>query len=373
MRALQDNKEEELAIDSIHGLKVLLSYVEDAYQAFIVKAQSADGNSTETLMRHVEAIYTETNALITRYIKILNWGGEMSVDQVELLQNFYNQLIEAYDTLTETLSVAPVVTITDEVQKAAFLLDKGAQLMEEFADIETAKVVSSEIKLGQVLYSKLRAGYARTQEIVDEVEELLATSRPEEMVYVMQHFGQELDSLEKDFDQLEIGLSRLFESVVGSVQTPKAISNKKEATKKLFSDTSPFTTHIHAILAMPKYAHILKEHFSSPAAFEAALRREVYRVEAPSRLDSLLKVKHGSAFSFLNNMSLAEIDRFDGTQNREMIRAKLKEKNVPYEIYMNWIEALPYMESLLETTDEMLFGELFVYSEVELLLENTTT
>jgi hypothetical protein len=126
------------------------------------------------------------------------------------------------------------------------------------------------------------------------------------------------------------------------------------------------------VIAIPKYKNILKAHFSSPATFEAALRREVYRVEAPSRLDSLLGVKHASAFVFLKGMTLADIDEFDGQKNRENIRFDLKQSNVPYETYMNWVAAIPYMEALTDSHDDMLFGELFIRSEIELLSEKVT-
>jgi hypothetical protein len=91
----------------------------------------------------------------------------------------------------------------------------------------------------------------------------------------------------------------------------------------------------------------------------------VYRVEAPSKLDALLGIKHESAFSFLKDMTLAQIDDFDA-QNRETIRAILFDKNIPYEMYMTWMEALPYLESHVDTYDEMKFIELFVRCEIEM-------
>lgn len=374
----RDTTEEELSIDSAHGLQMFLSYVEDAYQASLAAAKVQKTEAALTEMVHVEALYAEIRALITRYLKILDWGGEVGVDQAELLQQFYNQLIDAHDKISNTPSSAPIIEITDEVEKATFLLERGNQLLEEFSEIKTTESNSSDFKLGKILYSQLDASNSRVKTIVDEIEDLLQTATATEVMYVVQHFGQELDQIETKFDQLENSLERFFESgaleqvagVKGTASVP--LTSRDERAARLFDTQSPFTTHLKKVMTIPKYTNLLKEHFSSPTAFEAALRREVYRVEAPSRLDSLLGVKHASAFVFLKDLSLAEIDEFDGQKNRENIRAELRKANVPYETYMNWVAAIPYMEALTDSQDAMLFGELFIRSEIELLFEKVT-
>ena len=367
--------EEELSIDSAHGLQTFLSYVEDAYQASYTAAKSVNTEAALTEMVHVEALYAETRALIARYLKILDWGGEIGVDQAELLQEFYNQLIEAHDKISVAQSSTPIIEITDEVEKATFLLERGSHLLEEFSEIKTVENNSPDFKLGKIFYSQLAVSCARVKTIVDEIEGLLKSASADEAVYVVQHFGQELDEIDNHFNQLENSLNQFFES--GALEQVVIIENKKstplisrnERASLLFETQSPFTTHLKEVMAIPKYINILKNRFSSPAAFEASLRREVYRVEAPSKLDSLLGVKHASAFVFLKDMSLADIDEFDGQKNRENIRVELRKANVPYEIYMNWLAAIPYMEALTDSSDNMSFGELFVRSEIELLSE----
>ena len=372
MSSLPINQEEELVIDSIHGLKSFLSYVEDAYQAFMAEASESDSPKTQSLVSQVEAVYAEINALITRYIKILDWGGEMSVDQSELLQQFYNQLIDAYDSLFITSEESPKVALINQVESATFLLERGVRLLQSFAEIQTTTINSPAIESGKVSYAELQQNCTDAKLIFDAIEGSVQTTTLEDATMIATQQAQGLADIEAKFNELENKLTTLFES--GALEHTKKqtvpISNHTNVPRRSVEAVSIFSPFIKRTVTIPRYAAVVKELFSSPSAFEAALRREVYRVEAPSKLDALLGVKHGSAFLFLKDMTLAELDAFDGTLSRPEIRARLAEKNVPYEIYMNWIEAVPYMESIVESSNEMTFGELFVRSEVELLFEN---
>ena len=372
MSPAHQNLEEELTIDSIHGLKAFLVYADDAYEAFMAEAAQNNSPSKESLITHVEAIYAEINALVVRYIKILDWGGEMSVDQGELLQQFYNQIVEAYDSLQAPQSESQRVALINQVETATFLLERGVRLLEAFSEIQTTPLTSSVIIAGKDTYAALQENCTNAKLIFDAIEASVETTTLADATIIATEQAQGLAEIEATFDALEESLTTLFES--GALENVPRIKESTDDKKNSLYQTSQATTlfgpFIKIVVAHPRYAAVVKEAFSSPSAFEAALRREVYRVEAPSKLDALLGVKHGSAFLFLKDMTLAELDEFDGTQNRPAIRARLSENNIPYEIYMNWIEAVPYMESLVESFDEMTFGELFVRSEVELLLEN---
>jgi hypothetical protein len=72
-------------------------------------------------------------------------------------------------------------------------------------------------------------------------------------------------------------------------------------------------------------------------------------------------------------MTLVQIDTFDGGQSREQIREILNKKNIPYETYMAWMQAVTYMESLVVAHDDMTFLELFVRSEIEMLRSEIET
>ena len=372
MSSLPITSEEELTIDSIHGLKAFLSYTEDAYHAFMATASEADSPATQNLVSRVEAVYAEINALVARYIKILDWGGEMSVDQGELLQQFYNQIIEAYDSLLAPQEESPKVALINQVERATFLLERGMRLLEQFSEIQTTPLNSPAIATGKKSYAALQQNCTDAKLIFDAIEGTVETTTLEDATMIATQQADGLTEIETTFNSLEQSLNKLFES--GALENvPRQsvpITNRTNALLRPTEPVTVLTPFIKRALSVPRYAAVVKELFSSPSAFEAALQREVYRVEAPSKLDALLGVKHGSAFLFLKDMTVAEIKQFDGTQNRGPIRARLSPENIPYEIYMNWIEAIPYMESLVQTSNEMKFGELFVRSEIELLLTN---
>lgn len=371
MSSIPVSVEEELTIDSIHGLKSFLVYVDDAYQAFMYVAQESESPLTASKVSQVEAIYAEINSLVTRYIKILDWGGEMSIDQAELLQQFYNQILDAYDSVLQPHVTSPRAALIDQVQTATFLLERGIRLLEDFSELQTTPLNSPAIHAGKISYAQLQQNCTDAKLIFDAIEASVETTTLEDATLIATEQAQGLVDIEATFDELEHSLTALFAS--GALeQIPKqtvVISNNSNATHNGAQPESIFSPFIKRTMTLPRYASVIKESFSSPSAFEAALRREVYRVEAPSKLDALLGVKYGSAFNFLKNMTIFEIDEFDRTHHRQDIRAALAEHTIPYEMYMNWIEAIPYMESLVAETNEMTFGELFVCSEVELLID----
>jgi hypothetical protein len=377
MSSLEIISEEELTIDSIHGLKAFHSYVEDAYQAFMAEAHAVDSPAVPGLIHRVEAVYAEINALVTRYIKILDWGGEIGVDQAELLQQFYNQIIDAYDSLHASPAESSKVVLINQVEAATFLLERGVRLLEAFAEIQTTPLNSPAIKAGKNSYAALQKNCTDAKIIFDAIEATVQTASLDDATMIAREQAQGLKEIEDTFDRLEKNLTSLFESGVleevphqaKSKSKPIPITNRSNAVFRREEAVTVFSQIIKRIMAIPRYGAVVKELYSSPSAFEAALGREVYRVEAPSKLDALLGVKHGSAFLLLKDMTLSEIEQFDGTQDRPAIRARLAEHNIPYEIYMNWIEAIPYMKSLTRASDDMMFSEVFVRSEVELLLD----
>jgi hypothetical protein len=370
MSSLPIQSEEELTIDSVHGLKSFLSYVEDAYQACLAQAAVSDAPATASVVSHLEAVHAEINALVTRYVKILDWGGEISVDQAELLQQFYNQIIEAYDTLTEAQQQSPKAALINQVETATFLLERGVRLLENFSEIQTTTLSSPTIQAGKESYAALQQNCTDAKIIFDAIEGTVHTATLEDATMIATNQAEGLADIERTFDVLEKNLTTLFESGALEEAPAQVVPVRDQRGNRTQSKEvqTLFGPYINNVIAQQTYATVVKETFSSPSAFEASLRREVYRVEAPSKLDALLGIKHGSAFLFLKDMTLAEIDVFDGQKNRQDIRARLQQENIPYEIYMNWMEAIVYMESLVQSTDEMTFGELFVRSEVELLL-----
>jgi hypothetical protein len=382
---MNDSQQKELSIDTPQGLQEFLQFVDDVYRDFIVALQQTEGAEVMVSgdLLAVETARRKAQELVVHHTKILEFGGELYQEDIEALQTLYDTIVAAYDRLTkstyqearseeayEVLAQAQGLDVT--LDRAKLLAVHADELVYEFSELETARITTAELKLGKLLYDQLKTVAAHTLEKVQEIEHLSVIASSQELLLVAQRIDRDLDTLTQSLSELQKSLLRFFETDDFVDQTPerKQITEKKkkdERAAKLFDQPSQFTDVLKELLKDGDIRTVLQQRYSSPAAFEATLKREVYRVEAPSKLDSLLGIKHASAFDMLKSMTLREVDEFDAQPNRDAIRSTLQEKNIPYETYTAWIQAMPYMESLVETHDEMTFLELFISSEIEML------
>ncbi len=382
---MNETEEKELSIDTPAGLQEFLRFIEDVYSDFVVALQQTAG--AEVLVSGdllaVETARHKAQELVAHHSKVLDFGGEIFQEDITELQSLYDTIASAHDRIV-TPQHHPATThdayevledgltgIDSTLDRAKLLAIHADELVYEFSELETAKITTPELKLGKLLYEQLKATAASTVMKVQEIERATAFGVSGDIIAVAQRVDQELDTLTQTLEQLQKSLLRFFETDTFTDQVPERkdaleAMRKNERAAKLFDQPSFFTGVVKEVLKEPRNRSILQARYSSPAAFEAALKREVYRVEAPSKLDALLGIKHESAFAFLKGMTLSAIDSFD-SQARETIRATLAEKNIPYETYMAWMQAMPYLESYVEAHDDMTFIELFVRSEIEML------
>jgi hypothetical protein len=378
-------EEKELSIDTPQGLQEFLQFIEDVYRDFVVALQHTSGSEIMVSgdLLSVETAKQKAEELVTHHTKVLEFGGEIFEEDIFELQSLYDTIATAYDRLTNTAeevrihsrahgafdqTLASLDVTLDRAKSIALHAD---ELVYEFGELETARATTPELKLGKLLFEQLKATAGEIITKVDEIEQFKTAPPSEKLLSAAQRIDDELDTFTKALEQLRISLLRFFETDNFADQTPERknaaeIIKKNERAAKLFDQQSVFTEVLKKLLKNREVQTVLQERYSSPAAFEAALKREVYRVEAPSRLDSLLGIKHESAFAFLKDMRLIEIDELD-SRPRELIRQELQQKNIPYEMYMVWMQAMPYLESYAVAHDGMTFLELFVRSEIEML------
>lgn len=388
---MNDSQEKELSIDTPEGLAEFLRFIEDAYGDFVVALQHTHGAEVMVSgdLLKVETARSKAVELVSHHTKILEFGGELYQEDIEELQSLYDIIAAAYDRLTQAgrdvvpseeayAAIEETGGLDATLERAKILAVHIDELVYEFSELETAKITTAELKLGKLLYEQLKTVAKSALGKVEEIEQLTVMASPQEILHIAGRIDGDLDSLTETAAQLQKSLLRFFNTDAFQDQTPERKNLEEKAKKderaaKLFDQPSIFTDIVKVLLKETENRTILQERHSSPAAFEASLKREVYRVEAPSRLDSLLGVKYTSAFSFLKDMTLVQIDTFDGGQSREQIREILQEKNIPYETYMAWIQAMPYMESLVVAHDDMTFMELFIRSEIEMLRNELET
>lgn len=126
--------------------------------------------------------------------------------------------------------------------------------------------------------------------------------------------------------------------------------------------------YVAEALKNPRYKEIATEYYSSPAQLTFALEREIARVEVPSKFDSVFGVEYSSAFfTLFRDALLDDLIEFDNLPIQE-IREHLREMNIDYYIYTQWIKALPGMVDLVRPSRNITFGELFVQAEMEVLV-----
>lgn len=380
-------EEKELSIDTPEGLQEFSQFIEDIYRDYIVALQQTHG--AEVLVGgdlvKVEVAHTKAAELVTHHTKILEFGGELYEEDIAELQTLYDTIASAYDKLTRSTHNVASTEEAYEVlvdtsgldatlDRAKLLAVHADELVYEFSELETVKVNNAELKLGKLLYEQLKVAAKQALDKVGEIEQLTVVAPPQELLHIASRLDRELDTVTSTLEQLQKSLLGYFETDTSKKEKTERKdaqekSKKDERLAKLFDQQTIFSVPLKELLNESRNRTILQERHSSPAAFEATLKREVYRVETPSRLDMLLGIKHASAFVFLKNMTLTQIDEFDSQPKREVIRAILQEKNIPYETYTAWIQALPYMETVVSTHDAMTFMELFIRSEIEMLNE----
>jgi hypothetical protein len=254
------------------------------------------------------------------------------------------------------------------VKAARTLTEKAKVLLERYEDITAVKTVKDELNIGEFYYlqlAELAKEVGTTAEVIGQQKDAIETSLPlqSHMTKILQTLDTKLDSLDKELD-------RFFEpeeiSPV-SIPEPKQKSNHERTHATRTEHKSEFSTILDRVLLDHRYAKFISERFHSRAQFEAQLRREVERIEAPSKFDILLGVRHPSTFSFLVDRTIEEIVAFDHAP-RVVIRGELAAKDIPYEIYVEWMYILGDIQSVLQAPAHITFGELFVRAELEVML-----
>jgi hypothetical protein len=302
-----DDDVEEVAIHTAEGLQKFLQYASEAL--FDVHDALQDGEITEEVLSQRQTIFTTLKALVERCQLFLRHGDAVSDYDVERLQTLYDQLTAEFEQSE----------LPDEYSRPV----TGQIEVDSSTDADGYEAISINVV---PLYQPLQA----------------AETRPEKPRPTTPQ-------------KTETPLKR-----------PSATLNSL-ASKQSLSASSPLAAHIKKVLRHSQYRQFLSEYFPSLPSFEAHMRREILAREKPSQLDTLLGVKHNSAFfAVLHDMTIEELEVFDSLPSRD-IRSALSLVQVPYEIYVGWLQDFFYMKKIVSCRRDTTFGELFVSVEIELL------
>ena len=122
------------------------------------------------------------------------------------------------------------------------------------------------------------------------------------------------------------------------------------------------------LLNTPAYREFITTNYTSPEAFERMLDVTVTTIESHA-IDSLerwLGETYASAFLYLQDKTVAEIVALSKQGD---VRTTLREANVKYEVFIEWIDQLPEMQAVVGRDDQLTLGELYARWMIELQID----
>jgi hypothetical protein len=405
------HEEKELAIDTTAGLQSFLEYVNDAYTELteLIQESTVFGHDLSKETNIAYEIYEELIESVARYEMVLERGGLIRNEDVLALQALYSELVTIIDNLPAPVHTPPVVearvteqpvkpltiqstesvpevfsetskTLNDLLVAAGKLVEKGDVLLHKYEEIKDAPETTEALNIPKFYYAQLGVSAARAKKIKDEIFTLSQERDNNRAEPLLQHFKDILEEIDKNYEQLDKGLDGYFEPELPAVAETTAPVGTISHTlpthipsddfshgDERITDLSPYTKRA---LASSELRTAASQKYRTRAQLEAALKREIYRVEAPSKLDTVLGITHASCFyTFLHDMTVEAIAQFDALP-RESIREALQKRDIPYEIYINWTDIFYDIVEIMQPPKNMKFGELYVRAELELLVED---
>ncbi len=312
--------------------------------------------------------------------------------------------------ISEEAFSAAIKTATTLHERAKALLEKYESAAKNHPDTGTFNAMA-------YFYEELKTSAVRVEAIANMLSH--AGTKDNLDVLEFQHFEDGLQEVSENLDQLEIGIEKLInptaEEEGGEIEAaiaapikpatgalsigheekeyqtitierpaplvpppaptekPRAINARLEVpirSKEKRERQSTLAPFVDRALRDRRYAAFVEETFSEPFAFELELHRHINEIENPSRFNKVFGFTHESAFhSFLKDLTIAEIDSFERQPNAQ-IRERLLDMNIEYETYVRWLDAFYEMIQTFRVPTSMTFGELFVRSELEDLMNH---
>jgi hypothetical protein len=228
-----------------------------------------------------------------------------------------------------------------------------------YEDLAVVPSEKDELSIARFYYGQLKELAKEVAATSASIEQQKATL--ELSASLQATVTKSLEELDTKLNSLDKELDRFFEP--DDTQEEASPEKQKSRTGR----KSEFSAIVDRVLLDRRYATFVEKKFHTKTQFELQLAREVARIEAPSKFDMFLGVRHESAFLFLKNMKLEDIIEFDHAP-RVVIRGELAAKDIPYELYVEWMYIMSDIQSMLEAPLHISFGELFVRAELELML-----
>ena len=370
----------ELRIDTEEGLREFLQHTQELYDALVDVVQANTTQATVLQLEQAEAAFGRAYNATQMGLHALALGIPLNDMLVAEIQDRYNDLATLYDLFV--IEIAPQMQVEEEplsspvvlessntfVVAATTLAEKARVLLVRYEDLAVVPSEKDELSIARFYYGQLKELAKEVAATSASIEQQKATL--ELSASLQATVTKSLEELDTKLNSLDKELDRFFEPDDTQVVEKKDLSNEEASPEKQKSRTgrkSEFSAIVERVLLDRRYATFVEKKFHTKTQFELQLAREVARIEAPSKFDMFLGVRHESAFLFLKNMKLEDIIEFDHAP-RVVIRGELAAKDIPYELYVEWMYIMSDIQSMLEAPLHISFGELFVRAELELML-----
>lgn len=271
--------------------------------------------------------------------------------------------------------------------KTKTLVQQGESMLEEYQSVSKAANDNVDFENRTSPYERLKIVVAQMRYIADQIEIRNTVVPTEDSEVFILNVNNELDGSSKNLETLGKELELFFKEsklrstsdesdtkeVYPSTVMRAANDNYSESYRPTLFTKNEMRPAIEKVVSIPEYKRFLSEYFSSPGAFEAYLRREINTREKISKFDSVFGIIRKSPFdTLLRDMKLTEVEAFEA-QPTEKIKQHLQQKDIQYEMYVDWMHAYQVMKQLVRTSPTMTFGELYVAAMVKELMDKETS
>lgn len=376
-----DSEKEDSPSNSAEDTMSSTIVIEEASgSAPIPPLEEASIESQEKALRTAELLVDKTQQLVAHFAAPVNAHPDSGT--FNAAQSFYDELkrsavrVEAiYNTLKKATSDNSIDALEfkhfhDQLGEVEENVDQLIIGLESVfgATGEKSEIVGTEVTERKFESTPELAGAVNTEEIE---EDTFVTKRSTGILTV----GKEAE----EFVKISITTPPKPISAPRPPQTqihnalPQNRLPRKESIRSV-NDNGELRTELAPLIISAlkdvRYRTFVEHAFTSASEFETSLMRRVNEIETPSKLDSVLGIEHKSAFhTFLRDQTIAEIERFD-QQPREQLRQQLIEKDIEYEVYVEWMEGFYDMLQMVRIPTSMKFGELFIRAEMEELMHH---
>jgi len=152
---------------------------------------------------------------------------------------------------------------------------------------------------------------------------------------------------------------------VKDVSPLKSINHRPLPTSRSNEGMLSADSLVNLYLTDEVYRGFINEQYASPQVLEKVLNNRIIKIEATTidSLESWLGEDHVSPFVLLQKLSVKEVFSLAAQSD---IKISLVENNIKYETFLVWIDLVDEMQSIVESDENIIFGELFSKWVIEL-------